>query len=119
MSGIRWKIGLLILPRFKMRGFDKEEEMTSVSGIVGGGTGVVPTTLTSSSSSTQPSTSQSTTTAAHTSQKLVSVPLARIIVTEFLDNSGNIASQIPSSTVVAYLQNGLSADGSPKQSSVA
>ena len=51
--------------------------------------------------------------------RFVNNPLARVLVTQFYDHNGQVASQVPSSTVIAYLENGLTADGSPKASATA
>ncbi len=49
--------------------------------------------------------------------RVVSNPLARVIVTQYYGNDGKVVAQVPSSTVVAYLESGLTADGLPQKSS--
>jgi|GEM_PF-1213387 hypothetical protein len=51
------------------------------------------------------------------SPRIVVDPQAGVI-TEFLNTSGQVESQIPSSTVVAYLRAGLNANGEAKPSTV-
>ena len=51
--------------------------------------------------------------------RYVSDPLARVMITQYLDVNSQVVAQTPPSTVVAYLQNGLTPQGFPKTSSVA
>ena len=44
-------------------------------------------------------------------------PLSGVVITQYFDNTGNVVSQVPTQTVVAYLQIGLTAEGFSKQSS--
>lgn len=64
-------------------------------------------------SSTQASSTSSATTGSFSS-KLIVDPLAGVI-TEFLDGQGNIRNEIPSTTVIAYLKAGLTAQGYSKE----
>jgi hypothetical protein len=45
--------------------------------------------------------------------RLVSDPLSGSLITQDLDNKGQVISQFPSSAVVAYLQQGLLPEGYP------
>ena len=42
-------------------------------------------------------------------------PLSGVLVTQFLNESGDVVTQVPSKTVVAYLQNGLTPQGFAKE----
>ena len=101
--------------------------VTSVAGLAGSGVGgvvaapsQVPSVQQSASSTafTPSAVSTPSSVAVVGAERVLSNPLARVIVTEYLDGSSNVVSQFPSSAVVAYLQNGLSADGTPKKSSI-
>ncbi len=48
--------------------------------------------------------------------RLLSDPLSGVVITQYFDNTGQVVSQVPTQTVVAYLQIGLTADGFSKQS---
>jgi len=67
---------------------------------------------------TAPASTSSTTTAAVSLLKARTFddPLAGVLVSQQLDAEGNIRQQTPSSSVLAYLQNGLTIEGYPKQS---
>jgi len=52
--------------------------------------------------------------------RTLSDPLAKVVITQYLDNSGDqVVFQSPPSTVVAYLQNGLTVNGYPQKSTTA
>ena len=53
------------------------------------------------------------------SARTVSDPLAKVVITQYLDNSDQVVSQSPPSTVVAYLQSGLTVNGYPQKSATA
>jgi hypothetical protein len=53
------------------------------------------------------------------SSRLYDDPLAGVLVTEQLDQQGQVVSQTPPGTVLAYLRNGLTIDGEAKQSKTA
>jgi len=53
------------------------------------------------------------------SARLFDDPLAGIVVSQQLDSQGQIVTQTPSSSVLAYLRNGLTIEGLPKQSTSA
>jgi hypothetical protein len=48
------------------------------------------------------------------SPRIIDNASAGVIVTEYLDSSGKVVSQNPSSTVIAYLRAGLTAQGLSK-----
>jgi hypothetical protein len=52
-----------------------------------------------------------------TPSRQVADPLSGVVITQFLNPSGLVASQVPSRAVVAYLQNGLTPDGFAKSGS--
>lgn len=51
--------------------------------------------------------------------RLIDDPLASIVIQQQLDSEGHVVSQTPSSSVLAYLRNGLTIDGYPKNSKTA
>jgi hypothetical protein len=70
-----------------------------------------------SSSSTQSvsiGSSSSQNVASTISPRLVYNPVAGVVVTEFLNNSGQIDVQLPSKAAIAYLQAGLTQQGDPR-----
>ncbi|MCL2468845.1 MAG: hypothetical protein FWF24_01250 [Alphaproteobacteria bacterium] len=54
-------------------------------------------------------------TAAPLSPRAVSDPVAGVVVMEYLSSTGEVSDRFPSSTVLAYLRSGLSADGTPSR----
>ena len=53
------------------------------------------------------------------SARIVDDPLAGVVVTQQLDSEGQVAQQTPSISVLAYLRNGLTIEGLPKESTTA
>jgi hypothetical protein len=51
--------------------------------------------------------------------RLLDDPTAGVLVTETLDAEGDVVAQTPTSSVLAYLRNGLTIDGRAKQSTTA
>lgn len=60
--------------------------------------------------STAAATSKTTTQAVSISPRIIDDPTAGII-TQYLDSTGKVANQFPSTTVVAYLRAGLTSEG--------
>jgi hypothetical protein len=90
--------------------------MTSTAGI----TNIAPSAPTAQAS-VAPSASASAAAAIAKQSQTVSISpriidnaSAGVIITEYLDSSGKVVSQNPSSTVVAYLRAGLTAQGLSK-----
>jgi hypothetical protein len=76
-----------------------------------------PVAQTSATKPTTPFTVQTATSSAEKPQtRVTDNPLAKVLVTQFYDGSGDISAQLPSSTVIAYLENGLDTNGVPKSS---
>ncbi len=53
------------------------------------------------------------------SSKTVTIPQAKIVATQYYNDAGSVIVQVPSATVVAYLEQGLSSSGLPLQSTTA
>ena len=100
--------------------------MVDVVNTIGGGTPVASTgqhtsrlSASSVDSSSLTSKDSSTTQASILSSRLYVDPTAGgILVNEQLNADGSIAQQVPSASVLAYLRNGLTIEGYPKQSTV-
>jgi hypothetical protein len=98
------------------------KKMTGTVNSIGGGVVVAPPVT---QVAAPPPTPQNSDTAAKAtalpslSARLIDDPLAGVIVTQQLDGDGQIVSQNPPGSVIAYLQNGLTIDGYPRQSTVA
>jgi hypothetical protein len=54
-----------------------------------------------------------------TPSRVIADPLSGTVITQILDNNGQIASQFPTRAVVAYLQEGLTSEGFPPPSNYA
>lgn len=91
--------------------------MTSATGITQGTAGVVttqaavaPASVVNAHAAAAKVAASSTSQNVSISPRIIDDPTAGII-TQFLDSSGKIASQFPSTTVVAYLRAGLTSEG--------
>jgi len=84
----------------------------SVGGIGTGNVGGVVRPAAASSASSAPST-QSGLAAQPLSPRMTADPVAGVVIAEYLSSDGEITVQFPSTTVVAYLRSGLSANGMP------
>jgi len=51
--------------------------------------------------------------------RILADPLSGVVIAQVLNASGAIVSQVPARSVIAYLQEGLTSDGFPKQSTTA
>ena len=88
------------------------EMIESIGTAASGNVGVVKTAAASSSASAS-SGSGSGVVSEPISPRMMEDPVAGVVIAQYLSSDGNIASQFPSSTVVAYLRSGLSATGLP------
>jgi hypothetical protein len=98
--------------------------MTGTVNSIGGGVAVAPVTQFAAPAPAPQNADGAPKTAAapalpSLSARVIDDPLAGVIVTQQLDGDGQIVSQNPPGSVIAYLQNGLTIDGYPRQSTVA
>jgi PKD repeat protein len=92
--------------------------MTNVASI----TGSVPNVVTTQSqipSAVSGAIKSSAQTVSSATLRFVDDPLSGTVVSQYLNNQGNIVSQTPSRAVIAYLQQGLTVDGESRSSTVA
>lgn len=90
--------------------------MTDVTGIIGSGVGVTPTQPVSAPAAPSSNALQNPASEPAASPRFVNNPLAGTVVTQYLSNAGHVVSQFPSTAAVAYLQEGLTAQGFSKTS---
>lgn len=92
------------------------EAVGSVGGA--GGSGAIRAVDSSVVASTTQAGSSDTTGVAPLSPRMRVDPSAGVVVMEYLNDSGEVTSQLPSEAVVAYLRSGLSVDGTPTDDGV-
>ena len=80
-----------------------------------GATGVLRAVSAAVSSSAVDAGSSKGVTRVPLSPRLVSDPVAGVVIAQYLSSTGETSMQLPSQAVVAYLRSGLTADGSSRK----
>jgi hypothetical protein len=94
--------------------------MTSVTSIIGSAPGVITPPVPAVSPVTPPDTAPKLAPQAHAAtftERQIDDPLSGVVITQYLNSQDHVITQVPPSAVVAYLQDGLTADGEPKSPS--